>query len=226
MTTTLACPLPVSKRTFVCDYPYIDPIMKMERFFKRRYKLDPPAPDGRTKTFAIFHRDSDGTMYRGISGSRWKCLLYNLPAVTRAAYVGGTIWWTEGEKDADSLIKLGIPATTHWQGAGRATVAQAEWLTNASQVVLLYDVDKDDAHGGNAGAKDVLRRYEILRAYGLPRDRISVGHAAVGKDVTDHLEAGLGLDELVWLTSLWEIRRKAEQTTRSTFSACGYSRRG
>ena len=64
-------------------------------------------------------------------GDYFASLLYGLSALLRAIRSGSTgltVYWTEGEKDADSINAAGGLAVSHWQGATSATPAQAERL--------------------------------------------------------------------------------------------------
>lgn len=151
-------------------------------------------------------------------------LIYHLPQVLRAKTSGAVVWWTEGEKDADRLeeeLEGDDCTTTHIDGAGNSTPEQAEHFRgHTGLVVLLMDRDKDNEHGRNPGAYCVIKRYEQLRGVGLKRSQICVAAPAVGKDVYDHLSAGHGLDELVWITDLTELRAKYE--LGAGFSAWNY----
>ncbi|MHB8188348.1 MAG: toprim domain-containing protein [Dermatophilaceae bacterium] len=125
-------------------------------------------------------------------------LLYGLPALLRAIRSGSTgvtVYWTEGEKDADSINAAGGLAVSHWQGATSATLAQVErlrpWLGG---VVVCADEDPK-------GAACALSRYRLLREVGIPTDRLRIvrpaGPAVLKRDVTDHLQDGYALTELV-----------------------------
>ena len=125
-------------------------------------------------------------------------LLYGLPALLRAIRSGSTgltVYWTEGEKDADSINAAGGLAVSHWKGATSATLAQAErlrpWLGG---VVVCADEDP-------RGAACAWRRYRLLREVGIATDRIRIvrpaGPKVLKRDVTDHLQDGYALTELV-----------------------------
>jgi hypothetical protein len=143
-------------------------------------------------------------------------LLYRLPELLEA-FGGGAariIYWTEGEKDCKTMVeKFGVVATSHHQGATHATPGQAAWLERfGGTIVLVADWDV-------AGCADALRRYALLRAVGIRTDQLRVvrGRAsrgrpplAHGKDVTDHVKAGFGLDDLVSL-SVETLQRHARR---------------
>lgn len=111
-----------------------------------------------------------------------------------------TVYWCEGEKDADSINALpfaGGVAVSHWQGACHATLAQARRLRSwRGEVVVCADEDE-------AGAVCAWTRHALLHEAGIPGSRIRVVRAAgplafgSGRDVTDHLDDRYSLDDLV-----------------------------
>ena len=106
-------------------------------------------------------------------------LLYNLPLLLADP---AEVWLTEGEKDSDALVRAGLAALSHWQGAQNFTEGQAEHFRGYRGRVVL--------------AADVVRRYDLLRAVGIPEDRIRLVVAASGlKDAHDHLAAGHSVAE-------------------------------
>jgi 5S rRNA maturation endonuclease (ribonuclease M5) len=92
------------------------------------------------KDFKQYHWSSLQKAWRpGLKGAR--VVLYNLPAVMKAE----TIWFVEGEKDADNLMDLGITATTTPMGAAKIKNLQEKHdilapLTG-KQVVIVADGD-------------------------------------------------------------------------------------
>jgi len=112
-------------------------------------------------------------------------VLYNLPAVLKAKESNEPIWVVEGEKDADTLIKMGICATTMPNGAGTWLPIHTEALAGA---VVEIVADNDEA--GLEHAKNV---YQELTESGCD---VQVWRCEKGKDVTDHLAQGGKIDEL------------------------------
>jgi hypothetical protein len=113
-------------------------------------------------------------------------LLYNLPAVLRAVAAGDPVWVCEGEKDADALIALGHVATTPPHPERQWTAVMANALADAV-VWLAWDRDLPGhkrAHFALRSMRGIVRSVECYRA-------------SVGNDVSDHLAAGLDVDELV-----------------------------
>ena len=112
-------------------------------------------------------------------------VLYNLPQVLKAKAEGTPVWVVEGEKDADTLIKMGVCATTMPNGAGTWLPIHTEALAGA---VVEIVADNDDA--GLKHAKDV---YEELTDAGCD---VQVWKCSKGKDITEHISAGGNFDEL------------------------------
>ena len=112
--------------------------------------------------------------------------LYRLPAVLEAVKKGEIIYITEGEKDADNLNSLGVVATTNPGGASKWQDSFSEDLSGANVVVV---VDRDEA-----GAKHAIK----LKAELEPIcQSIRFVQAKDGKDASDHIVAGFGLDDFV-----------------------------
>jgi len=186
-----------------CDYVYRD-MRGRELFIKRRFRHD-PCYCGREKSFRyLWRRTEDGDyLWRKPPDADW--YLYRLDKIWPVK--GQTVYWTEGEKDADALATAGISglpvyATSHHQGAAvGATVEQAKWLLGARTVVLVADRD-------NAGAFDAENRVMLLeeaRFDGL----VEIARAREGKDAADHVAAGYKAHELVPV-SMRDIIRAAK----------------
>jgi hypothetical protein len=126
------------------------------------------------------------------SGWSWKLgdtrrVLYRLPQVLAALEAGETVWIAEGEKDVHSLEAKGLVATCSPGGAGKWRAEYAEHFPDGSNVVVAADNDNP----GQAHARTVAAS---LSARGA---RVRVVEPKHGKDVSDHLQAGFGLDELL-----------------------------
>ena len=113
-------------------------------------------------------------------------VLYRLQEVQGAVVGKKPIWIVEGEKDADRLHRMGLVATTNCGGAGK-------WLPHHTDTVagaeLNIVADKDDPGRAHAAA---------IRDACTPRGcRVTIWEAKTGKDISDHLNAGHHLDELI-----------------------------
>lgn len=127
----------------------------------------------------------------GRGGWIWKMkgverVLYHLPAVLAAAAEGGDVWVVEGEKDADRLASLGVVATCNSGGAGKFTLEQAEALRGARVSIV---ADNDDP--GRDHAAEVA-----FYASSVGAESVRTLQPIAGKDISDHLDAGHGLDDL------------------------------
>ncbi|CAI7979448.1 4Fe-4S ferredoxin-type domain-containing protein [Frankia sp. Hr75.2] len=161
----------------VASYPYTDEHGTVLFTVHRKE----PGRDGSKKDFV--QQAADGSWKtRGIRKP-----LYRLPDVVEAVKNGTTIWVVEGEKDADRLAGHGLVATTCPQGAGKWKPEHTATLDGAADVRIVADDDepgrKHAAHV-EAALRGVVRSVRVL----LP--------AAGKKDVSDHLNAGHGLDDL------------------------------
>ena len=113
-----------------------------------------------------------------------KRVLYRLPEVIEAVRAGHTIFITEGEKDADAIMRAGNVATCNPGGAGKWSKIDDTPLHGAADIVVVRD--KDPA--GTKHAADI--EASLLGHVG----RIRVVEALTGKDAADHLGAGHTLE--------------------------------
>lgn len=102
----------------------------------------------------------------------------------------------EGEKDADRLWALGIPATTNPMGAGKWTEAYTRQLVDAGVRAVVLFSDND-----TLGQQHVEAIARSVTAAGLEAGRVQLpGLPPVqpkhGEDVSDWLDAGHSLEEL------------------------------
>lgn len=117
-------------------------------------------------------------------------ILYNLPQINTAIQQRAVIFVVEGERDADNLTaKAGVTATTMPGGTGMGWAEPyTDTLADAAEVVIVADNDPDGQgmkHARKVAAS--LARRRIPHRIVLP---------AVGKDISDHLAAGLEYGDL------------------------------
>jgi hypothetical protein len=185
---TLAALFPPQKRTnntktkldLVKTYDYIDE--NGELLFQKLRYID---ADGK-KTFRQRKPDGQGSWVYSLGDT--PKILYNLPAVKQGVAGGYPIWVVEGEKDADTLIEIGIIATTMPGGAGKWLDIHTEALAGA-EVEIIADNDEP----GIAHAKLVLS--ELTKAGCVA----NIWVAPKGKDVTEYLAMGGSLDDFLAL---------------------------
>ncbi len=103
------------------------------------------------KTFMIRSWDSEAEMWlSGLRDNRfafWTRALYKLPELVAALRVDVPVYWCEGEKDAETLLALGLTATTT-PNPSELWDDQCRWFVkfrSQSEVMVMLD---NDLHGG------------------------------------------------------------------------------
>jgi 5S rRNA maturation endonuclease (ribonuclease M5) len=151
------------------------------------------------------------------SGWTWRLgdvrrVLYRLPELVAAVEEGREVWIVEGEKDVHALERAGVTATCNSGGAGKWRPEYAAFLIEASVTIV---ADRDGP--GQAHARHVAQELTGIAS------SVRVVEAAEGKDVADHLAAGLALEQVVvvWTDTadtgpdlapdLWEFIHAADE---------------
>lgn len=138
-------------------------------------------PDG--KTFRQYILNADRTdVIRDQNGKRiWDARgrksLYNLPELLRAIQNGETVYVVEGEKDCETLRKIGLVATT--SGSAKSWSNSFSKYFDGADVVLLPDNDAPGAEYADMVQLGILSTVKSLK-------RITVSTLEKG-DVTDYL---------------------------------------
>jgi putative DNA primase/helicase len=161
----------VERGRIVAIYPYVDE-QGTVLFEAVRY-----AP----KDFR--QRKPDGTW--GIGGVRR--VPYHIDEIVRAVAADDPIYVVEGEKDCDRVRSLGLAATCNPMGAGKWRDEYAGYFRDATDVRVVADRDEP----GRKHAAAVARSLRAVDAI------VRVLEPIVGKDVSEHLDAGRTLAELV-----------------------------
>lgn len=156
------------------------------------------------KTFRPFRPSGDGWV-QGLRDT--PRVLYRLPQVLAAKAAGAPIYLVEGEKDADALNAAedgGEYVATTWAGGADGWAPHKdrylEQLDGAKRVVIVRDKDgPDEKNPRNSfkGQKLAARVYAALRTRVR---RVEVVEAVAGKDAYDHLQAGHGRHQFIFLT--------------------------
>jgi hypothetical protein len=118
-----------------------------------------------------------------------KWVPYELPEVIAAIEQGRTVYWVEGERDVHSLKARGEAATTNAGGSSRPLDPEWAQYFEGADVVIVCDKDKPGRSYGRAVAR------LLVNSAGSVTIRESATPQAKS-DVTDHLQAGYGLDQL------------------------------
>ncbi len=133
--------------------------------------------------------------------------LYRLPELVAAKDTGETVFYCEGEKDTDRLVKLNCIATTNYEGASKGS-QKPKWrldytkqLSGLNSLVLLPDNDDPGrAHMANIATQMTGKVGEIIMLdLGLRFPDLKAG-----ADVSDWLNAGHSVEELIELVSRCE----------------------
>ncbi|KAB2372049.1 hypothetical protein [Actinomadura montaniterrae] len=164
---------------------------------KLRYSVVDSATGEESKDFRVWNRpdpEDKPNYWEPSVGAYGGQLLYRLPQLLEAKARGEDLFWCEGEKDARTAYKAwGIATTTHHQGGAGARFSQAEWFAGSSGVIwIVFDRDA-------TGMQLADHHVRLLRKWDIPRSRIGLLFPAVTDDhadLTDHIEAGWGLDDL------------------------------
>jgi putative DNA primase/helicase len=124
------------------------------------------------------------SFYFSPKGMNKKFVLYNLPALKKAGADGSTVYLCEGEKDAESLIALGLIATCNPEGASLGEIKWKDSYTESLrglEVVIFADNDeagRNQARGVAARLTGKAASVKIVEFPDLPEKG----------DVTDYLE--------------------------------------
>lgn len=107
---------------------------------------------------------------------------YRLPELIKAIVEGKTIWIPEGEKDVESLRRMGFAATCNPGGKLKWSKDFSRYFAGARVVAV---PDKDADGGGLRHARDVAAKLKGVAAY-----VIVTPYVDDGKDVSEWIEKG------------------------------------
>lgn len=139
------------------------------------------------KTFTI-ESLHNGSWKPGLNGSAERPL-YRLPELLEAIQKGLRVYVVNGEKAADRLWEMGLPATCNFEGESVWKPEYGDYLKGA-HVMMVADRDETGLKHAAAVQKDLRGKTASLR---IVQSRTTGEH----DDIVDHLDAGYGLDELV-----------------------------
>ncbi len=145
---------------------------------------------GEGKSFRQFVPAGGGAWFRRGPEASAK-VLYKLPELRASVEAGHMVVLVEGEKDADNGTALGLDGVVFTSAAGGAKAPwqpqYTEQLAGARLVLIVADAD-EPGHQYAATVK------AALDDAGVP---VRVVESTKGKDLSDHLEAGGTLEDLV-----------------------------
>jgi hypothetical protein len=119
-------------------------------------------------------------------------VLYRLPDVLKAVGNGVTVYLCEGEKDADSLVTLGLVATTNAMGAGKWRAEYNEALRGADVVLLPHN----DAPGRDHAERVAAELHSVTKRVRMLDIAKHWPECGAGQDISDWLAAGGTADKL------------------------------
>ena len=149
-----------------------------------------------------------------------KPVLYRLPRVQKAIEYGDTLYLVEGEKDVQTLEKMGLTATCNPGGASKGSDPGKKWTPDMTEslqgadVVCLPDNDAPGRTFMEAVADKIVRDAKRVRVVCLPRLRSK-------EDVTDWLRRRDGSrTELETLAQTTDPHRWTARTASDLVAHC------
>lgn len=148
------------------------------------------------KDFRIRRPDGRGGWIWNIGGTAR--VLYRLSELREGIRQRRRVFIVEGEKDVDRLIKMGQVATTNFEGAAKGNQSPKWRVSDYSQMLvgareIIVVADNDEPGFAHARAVAASLRDVPGRTVSIVRAAVDTPHA----DVSNHLDAGHTLDELV-----------------------------
>ncbi|WP_249694365.1 AAA family ATPase [Stappia sp. WLB 29] len=131
-------------------------------------------------------------------------VLYRVPELLEALANERTVFIVEGEKDADHLWRINVPATCNPGGAGKWRTDYAE-IFKGADVVIIPDNDEPGRQHAETVARSldgVAARVRVLDLVNLPRKG----------DVSDWLDSGASADDLFRLVETAQDWRRQAAT--------------
>jgi DNA-binding transcriptional ArsR family regulator len=171
------------------------------------------------KEFPQRRPDGKGGWLWGTKGVRK--VLFHLPEVIAAIDEGRTVFVVEGEKDVESLARIGFVATCNPGGASEEG-KRPKWRSDFSKMLRMADVvvipDNDAPGYAHASAivdatTGIAKRIRVLKL----ADHWPAGECPKGGDVSDWLAAGgtrEKLDELLASASEFAVAQATAETPK------------
>lgn len=126
-------------------------------------------------------------------------VLYRLPEVLRA----DTVYVVEGEKDVHTLVAGGLVATTNSGGAAQKWLPQYTEALRGRRVIVIPDNDEPGQKRARMIERELKGKADVL-----------VVEVPIGKDVTDYIDAGNSVENLVELVEETTRRLRSEELER------------
>lgn len=144
----------------VCRFEQEHNGKRIKTFRQRRYAPEDPKANASGYVWSVPEPVRASTLYR-------------LPELLAAVREGRTVYLVEGEKDVETLARLGIPATCNPGGAGKWTDGYTERLRGAD-VVILPDNDPGDGQDPDKGHTGQKHAWNVAMALDGTAKRVRV----------------------------------------------------
>lgn len=191
-----------------CDYLEIRKAIEVGQpiIQRKKIKVLPPPWEREIERVYPYENENGNAVYEKIRfvgksfcirrpNGKWgmngvKPILYKLPEVLESEVV----FIVEGEKDVETMNKLGFIATTSYDGASKG---KPKWLLDYNKylegkhVIILYDNDLS----GKTQAKYIYDTLENVKSKTI----VSLPGVSHKQDVSDWVELGNGRDDLIKL---------------------------
>lgn len=173
-------------RSYLYERANGDPWFYVDRYFPKTFRQRLPGVD----PVASLSDRQDATRL-GLRGR--PPIIYHAPRIHRALAKGdAVVWWLDGEKDVETAERHGLVATCP-PGFAKWDPKYAEFLKDAAEIVMVVDQDKEKPDGRlGSGQQNAITARLGFRSVGL---KVRVVAPCMGKDLTDHFNAGCGVDD-------------------------------
>jgi len=177
-------------RSYLYEKPNGDPWFYVDRYFPKTFRQRLPGADP-----VVNLGDREEARRLGLKGRG--AIFYHAPRVMRELRkpdADGVVWWLDGEKDVETAERHGLLATCP-PGFAKWEPSYADRLKalGAKTIVLVVDQDKEKPNGTlGAGQQAAIVTRAGFRSVGL---KVKVVAPCMGKDLTDHFNAGCGVDD-------------------------------
>ena len=144
----------------VCRYETTFEGKRVKTFRQRRYAPEEPNANAAGYVWSVPDAIRDTTLYR-------------MPELMEAIRAGRTVYLVEGEKDVETLARLGVPATCNPGGAGKWREGHTARLIGAD-VVILPDNDPADPEHPDKGRTGQKHAWAVAQALTGKAKRIRI----------------------------------------------------
>lgn len=159
------------------------------------------------KEYSVYASIGDGKFVTGLNGGAK--YLYNLPEVIEAVKAGMPIYIPEGEKDCETLRKLGLVATTNPFGAKSKWLSSYNEYLKGADIILLPDNDKP-------GRDHVKEIKDSLAGIARSIRVVNLPDLAEKQDITDWIEKGGTMAQLKALVDDEPVIEQQQQAKTSS----------